>query len=46
MNKTKSGDPKNPSAATLVPQAKRYDEAFKRQAVEVWIKTGETHRPS
>ena len=23
-----------------VPQAKRYDESFKRQAVEQWIKTG------
>jgi transposase len=26
--------------AAPVPQAKRYDEAFKRQAVEQWIKTG------
>jgi transposase len=26
---------------TPVPQTKRYDEAFKRQAVEHWIKSGQ-----
>ena len=26
-------------AAPVAPQTKRYDEAFKRQAVENWIKT-------
>ena len=26
---------------TVAPQTKRYDEAFKRQAVENWIKTGQ-----
>jgi transposase len=40
MNKTKTGELKNTTAAAPVPQAKRYDEAFKRQAVELWIKTG------
>jgi len=28
------------AAAAPAPSAKRYDEAFKRQAVELWIKTG------
>jgi transposase len=37
MNKTKTAEP---TAAAAVPQAKRYDDAFKRQAVELWIKTG------
>ncbi len=40
MNKTKTAEPKNPTPAAPVPQAKRYDDAFKRQAVELWIKTG------
>jgi hypothetical protein len=35
MNKTKTGELKNTTAAAPVPQAKRYDEAFKRQAVEL-----------
>jgi transposase len=30
------------SGRTAVPQAKRYDEAFKRQAVEQWIRSGKT----
>ena len=25
----------------MAPQTKRYDETFKRQAVENWIKTGQ-----
>ena len=40
MNKTKTAEPKNTTTAASVPQAKRYDDAFKRQAVELWIKTG------
>jgi hypothetical protein len=40
MNQIKTAEPKNTTAATPVPQAKRYDDAFKRQAVELWIKTG------
>jgi transposase len=38
MNKTNLTE--HPPPATLVPQAKRYDEAFKRQAVEHWIQSG------
>jgi transposase len=30
------------TATTRPPQTKRYDEVFKRQAVENWIKTGRT----
>lgn len=40
MNRTKTAEPKNPRPTTPVSQAKRYDDAFKRQAVELWIKTG------
>ncbi len=40
MNKTKTAEPKNTTTAASVPQAKRSDDAFKRQAVELWIKTG------
>jgi len=43
MNKSKNPKPNaTPTATTPVaPQTKRYDEAFKRQAVENWIKTGQ-----
>lgn len=40
MNKTKTAESNKPAAAAVVPQTKRYDDAFKRQAVELWIKTG------
>ncbi len=40
MNRTKTAEPKNTTARTPVSQAKRYDDAFQRQAVELWIKTG------
>lgn len=40
MNKNKATEKTNASGVIPVPQAKRYDEAFKRQAVENWIKTG------
>jgi transposase len=38
MSKTQVTE--NPSSVAAAPQAKRHDEAFKRQAVEHWIKTG------
>ena len=45
MNKSKSRNPKPTAAPTdtapVAPQTKRYDEAFKRQAVENWLKTGQ-----
>jgi len=31
--------------APVAPQTKRYDEVFKRQAVENWIKTGQPGTP-
>lgn len=37
MSKTK---PERSSTSNLKPQTKRYDEAFKVQAVELWIKSG------
>lgn len=37
---TETNLPTPATPAALVPQARRYDEAFKRQAVEQWIKTG------
>ncbi len=40
MNKTKTIEPKNTMTAAVGPRAKRYDDAFKHQAVELWIKTG------
>ena len=47
MNKTPAADAKNSAPASqqtqtqpCAPSAKRYDEAFKRQTVEHWIKTG------
>ena len=43
MHKTKNPKPTAPptDTAPVAPQTKRYDEAFKRQAVENWIKTGQ-----
>jgi transposase len=38
MNKTK----KQMSAPDAAPQSKRYDEAFKRQAVEHWLRGGKS----
>jgi transposase InsO family protein len=32
-----------PAAAKPHPQAKRYDDAFKRQAVEHWLRSGKFH---
>jgi len=43
-NKTESSERGEPTAATPAPQTKRYDDAFKRQAVENWIKTGKPGR--
>lgn len=40
MSKIQLTQKTNAVEAAPVPQAKRYDEAFKRQAVENWIKTG------
>ena len=43
MNKTKSNE-RNETPAVAPPLAaptKRYDEAFKRQAVEHWLKSGQ-----
>ncbi len=40
MSKTQLKQRTNAVEAAPVPQAKRYDEVFKRQAVENWIKTG------
>ena len=37
MNKTKN---EKSGAATAVVEQKRYDEAFKRQAVEHWLRSG------
>ena len=43
MNQSKNPKPTaTPTdTAPVAPQTKRYDEAFKRQAVENWIKTGQ-----
>ena len=38
--KTVPARPDTSASAAPVPQAKRYDEAFKKAAVENWIKTG------
>ncbi len=42
MKKANNSKPQEPTpvAATPKPQAKRYDDAFKRQAVEHWIRSG------
>lgn len=40
MNKSNKTDPSTTIAASPAPRSKRYDDAFKRQAVENWIKTG------
>ena len=43
MNKTKSNECNltQPVAPVPAAQTKRYDEAFKRQAVEHWLKSGQ-----
>ena len=47
MHKTKNPKPTAPPTdpAPVVPQTKRHDEAFQRQAVENWIKTGQPGTP-
>ena len=40
MNKSTKTEKTATSPTPPAPQTKRYDEAFKRQAVENWIKTG------
>ena len=40
MNKSPKTEPPTTHPATLSPSLKRYDEAFKKQAVENWIKSG------
>jgi transposase len=40
--KTEPTDRSEPTAAKPAPQTKRYDDAFKRAAVENWIKTGKS----
>jgi transposase-like protein len=42
MNKTKTPEPQTVTLETQNPSAttKRYDEVFKREAVENWIKSG------
>jgi transposase len=39
MNKTKTNEDRKTAEATPTVPRKRYDENFKRQAVENWIKT-------
>jgi hypothetical protein len=43
MNKTKTPEPQTVTLETPKPSAttKRYDDAFKRAAVENWIKSGQ-----
>lgn len=36
-NPTQTTPPGSAEPSSVVPQAKRYDEPFKRQAVENWI---------
>ena len=40
MSKNIKTEPTDIVAATPAPTIKRYDEAFKKEAVENWIKTG------
>jgi transposase len=40
MNKTKHEKHENNAAANAVVEPKRYEEAFKRQAVEHWLRSG------
>lgn len=42
MNKSKKTEPTAAVTAAPAPQTKRYDEAFKKAAVENWIKTGQS----
>ena len=41
MVKDKLTETAKPAEPVPAPQTKRYDEAFKRQAVEHWIKSGQ-----
>ena len=41
MNKHLKPTTNQTTPTPVAPQTKRYDEAFKRQAVESWIKTGQ-----
>ena len=41
MNKSTKTEKTEAVTTPPAPQTKRYDEAFKRQAVENWIKTGQ-----
>ena len=47
MNKSQNPKPTaTPNVtAPVAPQTKRYDEAFQRQAVENWIRTGQPGTP-
>ena len=40
MNKTKNEKNEKNGAASAVVEPKRYEEAFKRQAVEHWLRSG------
>lgn len=42
MPKARSTETPKPAEPAAVPQNKRYDEAFKRQAVENWIRSGKS----
>jgi transposase len=42
MPKVTSTEPSKPATSAPVLQTKRYDEAFKRQAVENWIRSGKS----
>lgn len=42
MNKIKNEKNEKNSAATAVVEAKRYEEAFRRQAVEHWLRSGKS----
>jgi transposase len=42
MPKTTTTESPKPATPAPTPQTKRYDEAFKRQAVENWIRSGKS----
>ena len=42
MNQTKNEKNEKNGAANAVVEPKRYEEAFKRQAVEHWLRSGKT----
>lgn len=41
MNKSKTTERTGTATATAAPQTKRYGEAFKKEAVENWMKSGQ-----